>query len=184
MDQDETWHGGRPQPHIVSDGDLTPLPQVGHSPLPQFWPMSVVANGCVWMDQDATWYGAKPRPRRHCVRWGSSSPPQKGGTAAISPIFNPCIVAIRLDGSSLLWPNGRPSQLLLSTCYTVQTSFSFSSPQISAVQLKFVNTAKSHKQSHGLKWWHLVLQHWVSISSNLNVELCQLQLNIIIIIII
>jgi len=26
------------------------------------------------MDQDATWYGGKPWARRHCVRWGSSSP--------------------------------------------------------------------------------------------------------------
>jgi len=24
--------------------------------------------------KDATWYGGKPRPRRHCVRWGPSSP--------------------------------------------------------------------------------------------------------------
>jgi len=31
-----------------------------------------------WMDQDATWYGGRPRPRRHCVRWGPSSPPRKG----------------------------------------------------------------------------------------------------------
>ena len=26
------------------------------------------------MDQDATWYVGKPRPRRHCVRFGRSSP--------------------------------------------------------------------------------------------------------------
>jgi len=30
------------------------------------------------MDQDTTWYGGRPRPRRHCVRWGPSSPPRKG----------------------------------------------------------------------------------------------------------
>jgi len=44
------------------------------------WP-----NG--WTNQDATstWYGGMPRPRRHCVRWGPSSPPtQKGGTAALT----------------------------------------------------------------------------------------------------
>jgi len=29
------------------------------------------------MNQDATWYGGRPRPRRHCVRWGPSSPPKK-----------------------------------------------------------------------------------------------------------
>jgi len=26
------------------------------------------------MDQDATWYAVRPRSRRHCVRWGPSSP--------------------------------------------------------------------------------------------------------------
>ena len=41
----------------------------------------------------------------HCVTWGPSSlpPPEKGAQA---PIFGPC----------LSWPNGRPSQQLLSTC--------------------------------------------------------------------
>jgi len=36
------------------------------------WP-----NG--WMDQDETRHRGKPRPRRHSVRWGLSSPPQKKG---------------------------------------------------------------------------------------------------------
>jgi len=62
------------------------------------WP-----NG--WMDQDETWHGDRPRPRPHYVRWGPSRLPK----GARSPqIFGPC----------LLWPNGRPSQLLLSTCFT------------------------------------------------------------------
>jgi len=38
---------------------------------------------------DATWYGGRPRPRRHCVRWGPSSPPH--GKEHSAP------------------PNGRPS---------------------------------------------------------------------------
>jgi len=50
------------------------------------WP-----NG--WMDQDTTWYGGRPRRRRDCVRWGPSSPTERGRAA---PIF----------GSCLLWPNG------------------------------------------------------------------------------
>jgi len=57
--------------HIVLDGDPAHLPQKGHNP--QFWPMSVVAKRL---------HGSRCRPRRHCVRWGPSSPPQKGGTAA------------------------------------------------------------------------------------------------------
>jgi len=43
-----------------------------------------------------------PRPRRHCARWGSSFPTERGTTART---FGPC----------LLWPNGRPSQQLLSS---------------------------------------------------------------------
>jgi len=31
-----------------------------------------------WMDQDAIWYGGRTQLRRLCVRWGPSSPPQKG----------------------------------------------------------------------------------------------------------
>jgi len=39
------------------------------------WP-----NG--WMDQDATCYDGSPRPRQHCVRWGPSSPTERGTAAA------------------------------------------------------------------------------------------------------
>ena len=51
------------------------------------------------MYQDATWYGGRPRPKRHCVRWGPSTPPKKGALpkgGAEPPIFGP----------RLLWPNG------------------------------------------------------------------------------
>jgi len=47
------------------------------------------------MDQGATWYGGRLRLRGHCVRWGPSSPSQKG-SGTPSPILAPCI----------LWPNG------------------------------------------------------------------------------
>jgi len=33
------------------------------------------------MDQDETWHASRSRPWPHCVRWGPSSPPQKGGGA-------------------------------------------------------------------------------------------------------
>jgi len=46
----------------------------------------------------------------HIVLDGDLVPPSKRGTAALPhfpfPLFGPC----------LLWPNGRPSQLLLTTC--------------------------------------------------------------------
>jgi len=43
----------------------------------------------------------------HIVLDGAQPPLQKRGRTAPPPIFGPC----------LLWPNSRPSQLLLSTCY-------------------------------------------------------------------
>jgi len=54
------------------------------------WP-----NG--WMAEHKTWRAGRPRPWPHCVRWGPSSPSQKGGRA---PNFGPMsIVTKRLDGS-------------------------------------------------------------------------------------
>jgi len=52
------------------------LPKNGtQPPLPIFSPCLLWPSG--WMDQDATWYGGMPRPRRHCVRWGPSSPKKR-----------------------------------------------------------------------------------------------------------
>ena len=46
----------------------------------------------------------------HIVLDGDPTPPpKKEGTAAPPPLFSPC----------LLWPNGRPSQQLLSFCIFV-----------------------------------------------------------------
>ena len=58
------------------------------------WP-----NG--WMDQDETWHGGRPWPRPHCVRWGSSSPPQRGTLY----FWLMSVVAKRLVGSRcrLVW---------------------------------------------------------------------------------
>ena len=52
MDQDGTWHGRRPQPRRVLDGDPAPFPPPqkgggGTARLPNFRPMSVVAK---WLD--------------------------------------------------------------------------------------------------------------------------------------
>jgi len=44
----------------------------------------------------------------HIVLHGDPGPLPKGAQPAI---FGPC----------LLWPNGRPSQLLLSSCFTLKT---------------------------------------------------------------
>jgi len=64
---------------IVSDRD--PLKR-GTSP-PLFGPCLLWPNG--WIDQNATSYGGRPRLRPHCVKWGPSSPVERG-TAA--PLFS------------------------------------------------------------------------------------------------
>jgi len=96
--------------HIVLDGDPdSPSQNRGHVQPPIFGPCLLWPNG--WMDQDATWYVDRPQPRPRSVRWEPSSTPPKGHSP---PIFGPCLL---WD----LWPNGRPSQLFLSTCFVQHT---------------------------------------------------------------
>jgi len=78
MDQDGTWHVGRPQLRrlCVRWGHSSP-PQKGRSPLPNFRQISIMVKRLDASSQDATWYGGRLRPRRHCVKWGSSSPSPK-----------------------------------------------------------------------------------------------------------
>jgi len=66
------------------------------------------------MDQDATSQGSRPQPKRHCVRWGPSSPLRKG---AEPPNFRPVsIVAKRLDGSRCHLV-GRQASAKATLCY-------------------------------------------------------------------
>jgi len=58
-----------------------------------------------WIKIPVAGYRGRPRPRRHYVTWGPSSPKERG---TAPPLFGPC----------LMWPNGRPSQQLLSCCCT------------------------------------------------------------------
>jgi len=74
----------------------------GHThPHPIFGPCLLWANG--WMDEDAAWYGSRSRPRPHCTRWGAS---YRERVTAAPPLFGPCLLG-----------HGRPSQLLLSSCW-------------------------------------------------------------------
>jgi len=96
---------------FVLDGDPAPSPKRAEPPI--FGLCLLRPNGC--RDQDATWYGVRPRSRRHCVRWGPSSPPQKWAEPPF-PIFGPwpmSIVAKRLDGSR--WHLGRRWALVHAT---------------------------------------------------------------------
>jgi len=79
-DQDETWHAvGLGPGHIVLDGNPAPLPKRGKGTASPIFGSYQLSQNC-WMDQDATWYGGRHLPKRHCVRWGPSSPThhQKG----------------------------------------------------------------------------------------------------------
>jgi len=69
------------------------------------WPKS-------WMDQNATRYGGRPRHRRHYVRWGPSSPTERGTAAPTFRLY-------------LLWPIFRPSQQLLSSCFKLGSAAYF-----------------------------------------------------------
>jgi len=103
MDQDEREVGLGPG-HIVLDGVPACPQKEAQPPSPNFWPMSVVAKRLDGLRYHLAlahpggpgkkavkwlwwcgWYGGRPRPRQHCVRWGPSSPPQKGGNS--SPQF-------------------------------------------------------------------------------------------------
>jgi len=103
MDQlDATSNEGRPRPgqQCVKYGpSSTP-----NRTAPNFGPCLLWPNG--WMDQDATWYDDEPQPRPHT---GTQLSLPEG---AQPPIFGLC----------LLCQNGRPSQLLLSTCCVMSTS--------------------------------------------------------------
>jgi len=89
MDQDGTWHEGRPRPiHSALDGDPA-------RPAPIFGPCLVWQNG--WMDALGMEVGLGPG---HIVLDGNPAPPlQKVGTALPSNFRPMSVVAKRLDGS-------------------------------------------------------------------------------------
>jgi len=69
--------------------DVDPAtPEKRAQPLPNFWPMSVVAK---WLDEEAAWCGSRPRPRPHYTRRGPSS--RERGIAA-PPLFGQCLLSI------------------------------------------------------------------------------------------
>jgi len=88
MDQDGTWHGGRPQPRrLWVRWKPSPSPKGGRAPCP-----FLAYFYCGQTDEMplGTEVGLSPGD---FVSDGDPAPPQKGGGP---PIFGPC----------LLWPNG------------------------------------------------------------------------------
>jgi len=101
MDQDATWYGGerRPRRRCVRWGRSCPLKEAQSQ---AFGSCLLCPNGS--MDEDATWYTRRPRSRPHCIRRGPKSA-RKGHSSP--PLFS----------AHVYCGNGRPSQLLLSSCY-------------------------------------------------------------------
>jgi len=136
--------------HIVLWGLSSPSPKRGHSP--QF-----LAH--VYCDQTAGWIkmplgmevGLGPG---HIMLDGDPAPqPQKG---AQPPIFGRC----------LLGPNGRPSQLLLSTCFTKHSVGRVASGEVIVQLLK----SKCLPALYAIAWTHehwtvIRLDHWSSLST-------------------
>ena len=96
---------------IMVDGDPA-LPAPKWAQHPPFLLMSIVAKR---LDgARCTWYGGRTGSGDivlDCFRWRPSSPSLKKG--AQQP---------QLFGTCLLWPNGRPSQQLLSSCCKTVTN--------------------------------------------------------------
>ena len=85
---------------LVLDGAQL-SPEKKHTP-PNFVPCLLWPNG--WMDEDATWYGRRAGHRPHCIRRGPSC--TRKGHISPPPLF-----------AHVYCGHGRPSQLLLSSCY-------------------------------------------------------------------
>ena len=111
MDQDATCFGGRPRPsprpHCARWGPSSASPKRGHSP--QFSAHVCCGQTASWIKICYFYYECRPRPTSHYVTMGTQLPLPKG---AQPPIFCPF----------LLWPNGRPSQLLLNTYYVTNNN--------------------------------------------------------------
>jgi len=88
MDQDATWHGGRPRPRrlCVRWGSRS-RPQKGGAAPQIFGPCLLWPNG--WMDQDGTWHGCiSLSPGDFVLDGDTDTAPQKTDRAT-SPIFSP-----------------------------------------------------------------------------------------------
>jgi len=106
MEQDATWYGGRPRsvPYCARCGHSSTPHKRGHSP--EFSAHICCGQTAGWIKMPlGTKVGLGPGHivLHHYMGTRLFPPPKKRGTA---PNFGP----------RLLWPNGRPSWLLLSTC--------------------------------------------------------------------
>jgi len=106
MDEDATWCGGRPPPrrHGVKWGSSSP--RKGHS-TPHFSAHVHCGEMAGWIKMPLN-TEVDLGPGNIMLDGAQLTPPRKGHSSP--PLFDPC----------LLWPNGSPSQLLLSSCYITE----------------------------------------------------------------
>ena len=141
MDQDETWHAGRPRPgtHCARWGPSSPVPQRGTAPHFSAHFYYGQTAGCIKMPLGVE-VGLSPWD---FVLDGDPAPPPQKGADRRPPIFGPCLLwpngwwikmplgtEVGLGPGTppvfspcLLWPNGRLSQLLLSSCLVLIRAF-------------------------------------------------------------
>jgi len=75
------------------------------------------------MDKEPTWYGSRPRPRPHCIRRGPRSPRKRHSSSLFS--------------AHVYCGHGRPSQLLLSSCYYYYTrTLTFKKDRVQAYNVR------------------------------------------------
>ena len=105
MHQDATWYAGRPQPRgLYVPWGPSPLPKMGVKLLPNFRPMSIAAKRLDGL-------------RRHLVQKVDLGPghfvldrlPAIGKRGTTAPLFS----------AHAYCGHGRPSQLLLSSCFAL-----------------------------------------------------------------
>ena len=112
------------------------------------------------MDQDATSYGSRPRPRRHCARWGPSSP-TKRGIAAFLPVSitakrSPISATAQLLYTRFLWsPNGIGEDHYIFILSFVLLLLLFCFPRLISAVAEWMSAILAH------------LHTWCGLSANL-----------------
>jgi len=98
------WREASAQATLYSMGTKLPPEKRAHPPHIIFGPCLLWSNG--WIDEDVTWYGSRPRPSCHIVLDGVPTLRERG---TAPPLFSAYVYC----------GHGRPSQLLLSSCWSI-----------------------------------------------------------------
>jgi len=146
MDQDKTWHAGRPRhwPHCVRWGPSSPSLKGAQTPI--FGP-------CLYCGQTAMCiripFGMEVGlSLGDIVLDGDKAPPAKGGSAAPPPLFGPCLLWPR-------WPISATAELLFTYIFAVllQDLSRLSCHSIQRMFLKINTRHQAHKPVNKCDYW-------------------------------